>query len=193
MDQDKSQSESVETASADAMRTEVVSMNGDGAARDERADAARPKQAGKRKGTGKADGANAEFAKLFTEHLPALAAQDVVFADLQNVFDLGLATALIHAMSLEEKAGWQSEVLAVNGAYAPDKVEVPNELMTAANSRVYRTGEIVVQVAGGVKVDLRGVVKNPENFDVKPEVAQDAAKANPIGQNGQWWWDAAAR
>lgn len=54
MDQDKSQSESVETASADAMRTEVVSMNGDGAARDERADAARPKQAGKRKGTGKA-------------------------------------------------------------------------------------------------------------------------------------------
>lgn len=148
---------------------------------------------GSRKGTGKADGANAEFAKLFTEHLPALAAQDVVFADLQNVFDLGLATALIHAMNLDEKAGWQSEVLAINGAYTPNKVEVPGELMTAANSRVYRTGEIVVQVAGGVRVDLRGVVQNPENFDVKPEVAQDAAKANPIGQNGQWWWDAAAR
>jgi hypothetical protein len=148
---------------------------------------------GSRKGTGKADGANAEFAKLFTENLPALAAQDIVFADLQNVFDLGLATALIHAMNLDEKAGWQSEVLAVSGTYTPEKVDVPDELMTAANSRVYRTGEIVVQVAGGVKVDLRGVVQNPESFDVNVEVARDAAKANPIGQNGQWWWDAAAR
>ncbi len=148
---------------------------------------------GGRTSTGKADGANAEFAKLFTEHLPALAAQDVVFADLQNVFDLGLATALIHSMNLDDKAGWQSEVLVTGGDYTPEKVEVPKELMTAANSRVYRTGEIVVQVAGGVRVDLRDVVQNPDAFEVSPEVVRDAANANPIGQNGRWWWDAAAR
>ncbi|MFN9717115.1 MAG: DUF1598 domain-containing protein [Planctomycetota bacterium] len=150
-------------------------------------------QDGSRSGTGKADGANAQFAELFTEHLPELAAQDVVFADLQNVFDLGLATALIHSMNLDDKAGWQSEVLLTESFYVPEKVEVPRELMTAASSRVYRTGEIVVQVAGGVRVDLRDVVQDGDSFEVSPEVVRNAVRANPIGQHGRWWWDAAAR
>ncbi|MGV2341917.1 MAG UNVERIFIED_CONTAM: hypothetical protein LVR18_50785 [Planctomycetaceae bacterium] len=56
---------------------------------------------GTRKSTGKVDGANAEFARLFTENLPALAEQDPVFADLQNIFDLALATTLISTMDLQ--------------------------------------------------------------------------------------------
>lgn len=148
---------------------------------------------GSRQATGKSDGANAEFAELFTQHLPELAKQDVIFADLQNVFDLGLATALIHTMGLAQQVGWHPTTFAEGGNYRTTAVEVPAELMTAANSRVYRTGEIVIQVAGGVRADLREVVRNPENFEISPAVAKEAAKAHPIGQTGRWWWDAAIR
>lgn len=148
---------------------------------------------GTREATGKADDANAEFAQLFTQHLPELAQQDVVFADLQNIFDLSLATALVHTMGLNRQIGWQPEVLGANGSYTPVPVDVPDELMTAANSRVYRGGEIVIQVAGGVRGDLRSVVRNPDNFEVSTDVIETAAKANPMGQNGRWWWDASQR
>jgi hypothetical protein len=148
---------------------------------------------GSRQATGKADNANMEFARLFTEHLPELSSQDVVFADLQNVFDLGMATALVHTMGLNRQVGWQPEVLSASGSYSPAPVEVPAELMTAASSRVYNGREIVVQVAGGVRGDLRSVVKNPENFEVSADVAKKAIESNPVGQSGRWWWDAAAR
>jgi hypothetical protein len=148
---------------------------------------------GSRQATGKADNANTEFARLFTEHLPELSSQDVVFADLQNVFDLGLATALVHTMGLNRQVGWQPEVLSASGSYSPAPVEVPAELMTAASSRVYNGREIVVQVAGGVRADLRSVVKNPDNFEVSAEVVKKAIESNPVGQSGRWWWDAAAR
>lgn len=148
---------------------------------------------GSRQATGKADNANTEFARLFTEHLPELSSQDVVFADLQNVFDLGMATALVHTMGLNRQVGWQPEVLSASGSYSPAPVEVPAELMTAASSRVYNGREIVVQVAGGVRGDLRSVVNNPENFEVSADVARKAIESNPVGQSGRWWWDAAAR
>lgn len=148
---------------------------------------------GSRTATGKADGANAEFARLFTEHLPELASQDVAFADLQNIFDLGLATALVHTLGLNRQIGWQPTELGPAGTYSPESVEVPEELMTAASSRVFRGGEIVIQVAGGIRGDLRSVVRNPENFKVSPEVAAKAVDSSAIGQIGRWWWDAAAR
>ena len=148
---------------------------------------------GTRRSTGKVDGANAEFARLFTEHLPELAEQDAVFADLQNVFDLALATTLISTMELQQRAGWKSSVFVADSKFPTASVEVPAELMTAASSRVYRGGSIIVQVAGGVRVDVRDIVDNPDSFKVVPSVGTAARNANPTGQSGHWWWDAATR
>jgi hypothetical protein len=148
---------------------------------------------GSREATGKADSANAEFARLFTEHLPQLAEKDVVFADLQNIFDLALASAMINTMDLDRQAGWQPAVFTTAGGFETQPVEVPRELMTAAASRVYRDGSIVVQVAGGIKVDLREVISNPQSFTTAPEVSSQARNASPVGQTGRWWWDAAVR
>lgn len=148
---------------------------------------------GTRKATGKADGANAEFARLFTENLPDLAEKDTVFADLQNIFDLALATAIVNSLDLQRQAGWKPEVFTAGSQFETQSVEVPKELMTAANSRVYRGGSIVIQVAGGIRVDLRDVVSNPENFEVTPDVSTRALNADPRGQSGRWWWDAAVR
>ncbi|MEI7702807.1 MAG: DUF1598 domain-containing protein, partial [Planctomycetia bacterium] len=86
---------------------------------------------GTRKATGKADGANAEFARLFTENLPELAEKDAVFADLQNIFDLALATAIVNSLDLQRQAGWKPEVFAAGSQFETQTVDVPKELMTA--------------------------------------------------------------
>lgn len=150
---------------------------------------------GQREATGVADRANAEFAALFTEHLPKLAEQDAVFADLQNVFDLALVSALMNTNQLAERTtGWSSSTFAADGDYAPAPVEVPSELMTAAACKVYNGGDVVIQVAGGVRGDLMKIVRDQKSFVASSELKTEAGKAHPAGHStSQWWWDAAAR
>lgn len=148
---------------------------------------------GSRKSTGVADSANEKFAELFTTHLPALAENDVLFADLQNIFDLSLCMALIHSQGLQQRAQWNPEVFCNGSDFQTADVEVPTQLMSAANSRSYRGGTIMVQVAGGIQVSLRDLVSKSDNFEVSPQVSGAAQQANPVGQRGNWWWDAAVR
>lgn len=149
---------------------------------------------GGRESTGQADRANAEFAQLFTQHLPELAEQDVVFADLQNVFDLALVSALLNSNGVAQAAGYRATTFAASGEYLPAAVEVPRELMTAAECRVFKGGDVVIQVAGGVRGDLLQIVRDEKNFVSAEEVAADAVKSHPAGHSSnRWWWDAAAR
>ena len=147
---------------------------------------------GSHTGTGKATKANAKFAELFTKFLPELAAQDVVFADLENIFDMAMVSALVHNQGLGSQVGWTPGHFSNKGSFATQQVEVPTELMTAAHHKVYSGGSIVIQVAGGVRGDMAKFVNNKDNIVTSPELAGEGTKATPLGQqNGRWWWDAA--
>ena len=149
---------------------------------------------GTRSATGTARGANAGFADLFTRHFTELAAHDAAFADLENVFDLAMVSALLHSDGLAAEAGWQPRGFAGRGAYKPDSVDVPDELMTAAAHRVYGGRHIVVQVAGGVRGDMASVASDPERFRISGELTDSSQQASPVGHNADvWWWDAAIR
>jgi hypothetical protein len=149
---------------------------------------------GSRQGTGKAQRPNAEFARLFTENLPELAKQDPVFADLENVFDMALVSAMVHAHGLAQRAGWTPDSLVAHDGYQTASVEVPEELMTAAAFQVYNGRNIVIQVAGGVNANLIEVVRNEEAFRNTPQLAGQSTVATPVGQqNNRWWWDAATK
>jgi hypothetical protein len=144
---------------------------------------------GTRDATGKARGANAEFAQLFTKHFAALANEDAVFADLQNVFDLAMVAALVHSQGLTEAAHLGSESF---NAVETKSVEVPAELMTSAAHRVFDGRHVVVQVAGGVRADMASVVRDARRFQESFELTQKSLDASPIGHgSGNWWWDAA--
>lgn len=146
---------------------------------------------GQRTGTGKATRANAKFADLFTKFLPDLAAQDVVFADLENIFDLSMVAALVNAHGLANQVGWNPDTFVSASVYPTRKVDVPEELMTAAHHKVYPGGSIVIQVAGGVRVDLDEYVTGRSKVSVNPELDAESQKATPKGQqDGRWWWDA---
>ncbi len=145
---------------------------------------------GERLQTGQAEELNREFAANFTKHYQELAQQDLVYADLQNIFDLALVAALMRNEQLANRAGWEMTAFAANGAYHPAEFEPAHTVDTVINHRVYNGKDVVVQVAGGVRVDTRSVVKNQDNLKVSPEVGavstQSKAPALPVGR---WWWD----
>jgi len=143
---------------------------------------------GKQIDTGKADATNQQFAKNFSEHYEELAKRDSVFADLQNIFDLTLVSALIQHERLGDRIGWDLGVFARDGAYRPNEYEAPRVIKSVVNHRVYRGKDIVVQVAGGVRADVRSIVKSAK-LGKRLDYLADRGRA-PRTSAGRWWWDA---
>uniref|UniRef100_A0A7C2K1E7 DUF1598 domain-containing protein n=1 Tax=Schlesneria paludicola TaxID=360056 RepID=A0A7C2K1E7_9PLAN len=145
---------------------------------------------GKHLPTGQSEPTNRLFAENFTNHYAELAQRDLVFADMQNIFDLSLVAALIKQERLADRSGWNPGVLAATGTYRPAKHVVPREIDSVVNHKVYNGRDIVVQVAGGVRGDLLAVVNDPAMTKESKELVRLNADA-PQLPAGRWWWDAA--
>lgn len=142
---------------------------------------------GERIQTGQAEETNRLFAANFTEHFNTLAQRDPVFADLRNVFDLALVAALIQRERLADQAGWDYGVFANNGTFQPSFHETPLVVDTVVNHRVFNNSNIVVQVAGGVRVDARSLVAEPQLSPRLGQVAENSQSGELPA--GRWWWD----
>ena len=142
--------------------------------------------------TGKAEATNRLFAENFTNHYGELASRDLVFAELQNVFDLALVAALLHEEKVPSQLKWDLGVFAKGGAYELAQYHAPRTVDSVVNHRVYRGRDIVVQVAGGVRADLMTVVRDPSIVRSVTRLqgleTKNAASELP---EGRWWWDAA--
>jgi len=141
---------------------------------------------GKRIHTGKAETTNRLFAQEFTKNYAQLAERDIVFADLQNIFDLALVAALIRHERLHQRTNWDLGVFDASSAYTTAQFEPATTVMSVSNHRVYNGKDIVVQVAGGVRADLMSVLNNPElvkTVDRLKNVRQAELPAE------RWWWD----
>ncbi len=144
---------------------------------------------GSRDATGKAHGANARFAQLFTQHFSELAEADSIFADLQNVFGLAMVSALLNSQGMAQAAHLDSEAFS---AVVAEPVDVPTQLMTSAAHRIFSGRHVVVQVAGGVRVDATSVVCDTDRFQESARLSKTATDASRIGHGSKaWWWDAA--
>ena len=146
---------------------------------------------GKHVASGSTEAANQMFAANFTKHYTDLAQRDPVFADLQNVFDLGMAAAICGSEGLPQRAGWDLGVFAVDGAYSPATVTAPRVVESVMNHRTYNGKDIVVQVAGGVTGDILSVVKDPKVRKESAALMSVGSRARVAGiPAGRWWWDA---
>jgi hypothetical protein len=143
--------------------------------------------------TGQSEGANRAFAEAFTSKYDELAKTDLVFADLKNVFDLALVAAILHNEGAAERAGWNYGTFSQEGAYLPAVYTAPTEVDSVVNHRTFRGRDIVVQVAGGVRVDLASVLDNREITKEGVRLDSTARKAHersPELPARRWWWDA---
>ncbi|MBW3542224.1 MAG: DUF1598 domain-containing protein [Planctomycetes bacterium] len=147
---------------------------------------------GQRIHTGKADATNQQFAQNFTNNYAELARRDLVFADLQNIFDLALAAAILHREQAANRSGWTGGVFAAGGPYQPATYDPVATVMTAVNHRVYGGKDIIVQVAGGVRADLASVLADRKIYREGRRLEPVAQRARPANlPENRWWWDAA--
>jgi hypothetical protein len=146
---------------------------------------------GQRVHTGTSEAANKMFAESFTDHYSELAADDPVFADLQNIFDLSLVAALLSDNRVPDRVGWDLGVFAAGGAYQPATFQPPKTIQSVVNHRVYNGKDIVVQVAGGVDGRMRNVLEDRNVFREAGALASEKSKGRaPQLPEGRWWWDA---
>ncbi|QDT63159.1 DUF1598 domain-containing protein [Calycomorphotria hydatis] len=144
---------------------------------------------GSRIHTGKSEGPNRVFAQKFTNMYEALAAEDPVFADLKNIFDLALAAAIIDRNGLDSRVNWDRGVFGVGGAYQPLTYAPAKTVPSAVNHRVYNGKDVVVQAAGGVEGDLNRVLDDESVV----RVADRLSGMTNVTENApatRWWWDA---
>lgn len=147
---------------------------------------------GKHVPTGQSEPTNRLFAQNFTANYDKLAQRDPVFADMQNIFDLALVSALIQHEKLTAKAGWNLGVFAPNGEFATAHYAVPKEIDSVVNHRVYNGRDIVVQAAGGVQGNFLAVVQDEKLTPESPRLGSLVKTTRaPEPASGRWWWDAA--
>jgi hypothetical protein len=155
---------------------------------------------GRRVATGGADEQNEQFAKSFTKNFPALAAKYPIYAELQNVFDLALASSIITSQRLADKVNWHMSGLRDESQYhvalkpAPQMVESVERHRTndaAARRRADGKGVILVQVSGGVRVDTTQLVSASkiETAATGPLPASQSESRPAKAADDRWWWD----
>jgi hypothetical protein len=147
---------------------------------------------GKQVQTGQSEGSNLVFAQTFTTKYEELAKQDIVFADLKNVFDLSLVAAILQHEGAARNVGWDLGVFSNEGSYITARHAAPREVDSVVNHRVFRGRDIVVQVAGGVRADLGSVIADASIYRecVRLDGTADKARTNDNLPANRWWWDA---
>ena len=148
-------------------------------------------QQGQRLQTGKADLRTQQFAQSFTQHFKDLAVKYPVYAELQNIFDLALITALVRHEDLGERVDWSATHFRDAEKYRLRRSVAPTEVQSVINHRVLGGKQIVAGVSGGVTVDARPLVKTsaikPADYGLMKAARKDAVpeRLDPYG----WWWD----
>lgn len=148
-------------------------------------------QQGDRVHTGRSDDLNRQFAASFTQHFAALANKYPVYAELQNVFDLALLTALLAREQLAERVEWHALGFADAERWKLTAYSVPRQVDTVINHRVIEQVHVVAAVSGGVTVDAAPLVESAAiRIDPRGQLDQQRQHAQPTAQAvRRWWWD----
>ncbi|MFV1965876.1 MAG: DUF1598 domain-containing protein [Pirellulaceae bacterium] len=146
---------------------------------------------GRRVHTGKSKEQNTEFAHRFTRHFEALASKYPIYAELQNIFDLALATSLMRSEGLFDRIDWPMAFFCDDGLYQVDHGYAPTQVESVINHRVIDGKRIMVGVSGGVQVDANHFVRttNFEADDYGLLRAQRKSAAPGELPLDAWWWD----
>jgi len=135
-------------------------------------------------GTGRKDPVAQRWADLMTEKYDELSAKDVAFAELRNLMDMSVVSALIAKYNLLDKAGLSLPML-MDGdkGLTCHKWNAPKTVPTQV-SAVKRQSEWVITASGGVDVDVWAVI---EKTGADSKVAELRTQVAP--KNNTWRWN----
>jgi hypothetical protein len=148
---------------------------------------------GERVHTGQSDALNRQFAESFTAAFDQLALKYPVYGELERVFELALALAVVEREGLAEKAGWTPSLLLDEQRLRLPRTPAPQEVETVINHRVVGGRQIIAGVSGGVWVDGgKGVQITTGKTTASGNLAK--VRKAPMQQDREandvvWWWD----
>jgi hypothetical protein len=142
-------------------------------------------QGGLERGRGRSDPAAQRWCTAMTTHYGKLAADNPVFAELENCVDLAVVAALIHGRQLADRAGLDLAPLRDEAALPLPTYDVPATVPTVATG--IRRGTTWVLAASG------GILFQPWQFATTTvaEADLDTARGTALAarNGGNWWWD----
>jgi hypothetical protein len=145
---------------------------------------------GRRVHTGTAEPNNQEFAAQFSRHINDLADRFPIYRQLQGLFDLSVAAALIREEGLPELVGWEPLVLRLSPVPTPPGTRVATDVETVVKVRELNQRIFVTGVSGGVDVDPRTVLKNTVAVPYQLQDARQAISPDDTYEvDPRWWWD----
>ena len=109
-----------------------------------------------------------------------------VYAELRNVFDLALVSAIIQREDLSGQAGWHMSYLNDKDGYQVELREPPVEVDSIVGHRVFNRRVTVAGVSGGVTANVSSLVSAIKTDDYGI-MSADRSASKP--KRDQWWWD----
>ncbi len=149
---------------------------------------------GQRIHTGIANPQNQEFAASFSRHLPQLALQYPMYRQLQGLFDLAMATALIHREEMAERVEWKPTLLLLSPTPWSMDGPVAKEVASVARCRELNRATFITGVSGGVAVDPRSQFERMSSAHLSEclQVRQVTRPVQSYEAAPRWYWDVAA-
>ncbi len=147
---------------------------------------------GERVHTGESEALNRQFAESFTKQFAELADKYPVYGELERVFELALALALIEREGLTEKAGWTPSLLVDARRLRLPQVKSPRTVETVVNHRVVGGRHIIAGISGGVRIDAAkqiAVSSANDNSAGKLTPAKKPVEQAHAAEELVWWWD----
>lgn len=148
---------------------------------------------GERVHTGKSDDLTKQFADSFTAEFAALSDKYPVYGQLQRIFELSLALAVIEKEGLAEKVAWTPTLLVDAERLRLPRVAAVKSVQTVINHKVIGGRKIIAGISGGVRVDAGKslAVTDAQGASATHLATVRKSPVAPLKSNAEvrWWWD----
>jgi hypothetical protein len=141
--------------------------------------------------TGGSDELTKGFAESFTNHFDKLSTKYPIYAELRNVFDLALVSAVLQSHDLPGQVGWHMTHFGPGGDFEPAIGPAPTEVESVMNHRIIGGKHVVAAVSGGVRVDAHELAgRQAVKTDTYGLLSGDRSASAPAQlPRRAWWWD----
>lgn len=141
---------------------------------------------GERIHTNQSDELNRKFARSFTGHFQQIGAVYPLYGELQNVFSLGLALALLEREDLVHRSTWKPSLLLDAERLPLPVFRIPRTVETVVNHRVIHGRHIIAGISGGVWIDTKTTM---QLHQVNQNVLGRGRNMPLMPADERWWWD----
>jgi len=137
-----------------------------------------------------ASGITKRFTQSFSSHFSELARINLAFAELQNVFDLIVISALIDDNDMIRAAPDLRFLLEDQHGYEPDKYPAPRHVECVVNTK-WIGAKLAIGIGGGVVIDAKRLLRNGPGKDATNSKLDARRQHTPPFDptTSRWWTD----